>query len=673
MTGTRQTVLGGRHRAGAAAPPPGERPPRLTKRTGRVLLAGGLAVASATGGIVIAETASAAVPSFPDNVVVFPDRDFVTIEGYQDHVGEVATVEVNRPGVGVIGSAKGTVERGDVAFEINHPGGYCWGAGTGLNVTPDIQAKDVVSIKFTDGTSGETTTAGAAVTGDATVSGSTVTVNGNISGANPAQMEQRIVNPDLVDLVGKRDVRAVFGPMTPAPKGGYSSGLVNNGDGTFTATYVFDDPAAAEAAANSDLGERAMSWQVEDADGNRQGLTIAEYGEAGGPGMGGCPAGASSVPGAQGSMGVVKNGSTMTVKWSPAVAPNGTAPVTGYQVDAVDTATGAIIGQRTDAKASQAVLTVGATANYTVEARSLTGAKMSDPFPTGSGTSTPVDLGDTTPPTLTLTPAASPTVLTTATLAVKSSEAGEIYYSTGTDQVINGGLPSDAAQLYTAPLPVTGPQTYHFVSFDAAGNFSDEVTQAVDVPAASTTAPATAPTGVVATGGQLSAQVRWQPVTDATSYQVGVYKLDANGANPVKEATQPAPSTSPTTVSNLVAGKYAFTVTALNGTAAGPESAQTTAVTVTPVTDTVTIATAKWKTGDFRVTGSGTTNGATVKVYRANADGTKGAQIGTLSVGVTLNAYDWRLRTGVPTTNPSRIVVESSGGGISAPFTVTNG
>src|SRR3954466_1084690 len=53
MTGTRQTVLGGRHRAGAAAPPRAQRPPRLTKRTGRALLAGGLAVASATGGIVV--------------------------------------------------------------------------------------------------------------------------------------------------------------------------------------------------------------------------------------------------------------------------------------------------------------------------------------------------------------------------------------------------------------------------------------------------------------------------------------------------------------------------------------------------------------------------------------------------------------------------------------------
>ncbi len=34
-----------------------------------------------------------------------------------------------------------------------------------------------------------------------------------------------------------------------------------------------------------------MAWQEEDADGNRQGLTIAEFGEPGGPGMGGCPAG----------------------------------------------------------------------------------------------------------------------------------------------------------------------------------------------------------------------------------------------------------------------------------------------------------------------------------------------------------------------------------------------
>ena len=49
-----------------------------------------------------------------------------------------------------------------------------------------------------------------------------------------------------------------------------------------------------------------------------------------------------------------------------------------------------------------------------------------------------------------------------------------------------------------------------------------------------------------------------------------------------------------------------------------------------------------------------------------NADGSVGAQIGTLTAGLTAavapatgSTYDWRLRTGVPTTNPGRIVVRS--------------
>src|SRR4051812_49806256 len=88
-----------------------------------------VAATIAAGGGVTAVVAQAAVPTFPDNVVVFPDRDFVTIEGYQDHIGEQATVTVMR-GTQTVGSAVGTVAEGDVAFEINHPGGYCWGAGT---------------------------------------------------------------------------------------------------------------------------------------------------------------------------------------------------------------------------------------------------------------------------------------------------------------------------------------------------------------------------------------------------------------------------------------------------------------------------------------------------------------------------------------------------------------
>ena len=243
-------------------------------------------------GLVYLPAASAAVPVFPNNVVVFPDRDFVSIEGYAEHAGETATIEVTRPGSGVMGSAKGVVSGTDVAFEVNHPGGICWGAGTSLDVTPDIKAGDIVKITFPDGSHDETTTSSATVTKNMVQDGTTITVEGSIgSEVNPDFIEQRIINPDLLATVGKRDIRALPGPIVPAARGGYSSGIAFPTPTTFLATYQFDTLDAANTAAASDLGERAMNWQVQDADGNRQGLTIAEFGEAGGPGMGGCPQG----------------------------------------------------------------------------------------------------------------------------------------------------------------------------------------------------------------------------------------------------------------------------------------------------------------------------------------------------------------------------------------------
>src|SRR6478752_6310531 len=124
-------------RAGVAASPPrsrrptasasrtcSDRPPTERSRGRRRTVVAALVAAGLAGSaLVLPGVAAAAVPAFPDNVVVFPDRDFVTIEGYQDHVGETALVEVKRAGQ-LIGSAKGVIEAGDVAFEINHPGGY---------------------------------------------------------------------------------------------------------------------------------------------------------------------------------------------------------------------------------------------------------------------------------------------------------------------------------------------------------------------------------------------------------------------------------------------------------------------------------------------------------------------------------------------------------------------
>src|SRR6478735_8746843 len=146
------------------------------RRLARAALGVGTAAGLAATTLVTMQPATAAVPTFPNNVVVFPDRDFVSVEGYADHAGETATLEVTRPGVGVMGSAKAVV--------------------SGTDVTPDIKAGDVVSIRFPDGSHDETITSSATVTQDMTLSGTTLTVTGSIGpDVVRSQMEQRIINP----------------------------------------------------------------------------------------------------------------------------------------------------------------------------------------------------------------------------------------------------------------------------------------------------------------------------------------------------------------------------------------------------------------------------------------------------------------------------------------------
>jgi hypothetical protein len=667
---------------------------RLRTSSRTVLSAVAITSLTATGVVVYAGAASAAVPKFPDNIVVFPDRDFVSVEGYMDpfYAGQTALLEVTRAGT-VIGSAKAVISGTDVAFEVNHPGGVCWGAGTSHQVTPDIRPGDVVSLSLPDGLKDETTVADTYVTKDMTLNGNVITVDGHVApSVNKAQMEQRIINPDLKDTdVGRRDLRAVPGEVTT--EAAYTSTLEFPTDTTFLATYTFVDPATAAIAASADLGERSMAWQVEDADANRQGLTIAEYGEAGGPGMGGCPAG----PGDQaaptpGTAQVVRSAdkTSLSVKWEPTAAQAGAEPVSGYSIMAIGNTVGANgqqvqLGTRTDANATSTTIKgLDPAENYTVEVRSMAGPKMSEAFSTTVAAPAPTDpaLGDTTPPTLTVDPApvADSTTPVEAT-SVSATSDGQIYYTTGTDLVISGGLPSDAAQPYTGPIAITAPTTLHIASFDDAGNYT--VTEGMYAPPAPTGEPApdpvppAAPTGLTATPGQGSATLRWDAGdASVTGYQVTVY--DAG----VALATQPAETTARTqTVTGLTAGKeYGFTVKAMAGTLA---SAESTMVMATPqaVTDSVTIGSARWKSGEFRVSGTGSVPGATITLHLVNADGTIGAAIPRATATVVAAVPpevggDWSIRlrdNAAPATNPGRIIAKSSNGGQTAPFTVTRG
>ena len=626
-------------------------------------------------GLVYLPAASAAVPVFPNNVVVFPDRDFVSIEGYAEHAGETATIEVTRPGSGVMGSAKGVVSGTDVAFEVNHPGGICWGAGTALDVTPDIKAGDIVKITFPDGSHDETTTSSATVTKNMVQDGTTITVEGSIgSEVNPDFIEQRIINPDLVALVGKRDIRALPGPIVPAARGGYSSGIAFPTPTTFLATYQFDTLEAANTAAASDLGERAMNWQVQDADGNRQGLTIAEFGEAGGPGMGGCPQGPGNQTAPGGSASVVRTGTSAQVKWTPATAQPGADPVTGYSVEAVSgpDANGVRTSQgvRVGVSATQANLTgLDSAATYTWEVRSMAGDKMSAPFTVGgAGSGIP---GDTTPPTLTLSPAAGAGVTEASSVTVNSN--GQVFFTTDGSPVISGDLPSDTAKLYTGPIPITAPTTVKVAAFDQVGNF---VVDGGDFAPAAVALPDT-PTGLAATKTQNSVSLTWNAgPASVTGYQVTVY--DAAGA---KLGTQPPVTSVPKqTVTGLQPGTaYGFTVAAKNAGGTSAESAKVTATTDV-ATDSITISTAKWKSGDFRIVGTGNQLGAIVQAYRVNADGSLGTAIQGATAQVVAAAPpgigDWNIRmrnTATVPSNPGRIIVKSDKGGQAGPFTVSNG
>jgi hypothetical protein len=632
----------------------------------------GLLTIGAAGAMI----ASAAVPTFPDNLIVFPNRDFISVEGFQDHAGETATIEIKR-GSTVMGSAKAVVSGGDVAFEVNHPGGVCWGNNTSLKVTPDIRPGDVAAITFPDGSSKDTTVQDAQAS-DAVQSGTTVTVAGHIGArVNKDFMEQRIVNADLVGLIGKRDVRAVPGPLTAAATGGYSSTLEFPTADTFLATYEFTDPAAAEAAANSDLGERAMAWQEQDAAGNRQGITIAEFGEPGGPGVGGCPAGPADQAAPAGTAAFVRSADKTSAKvtWTAATPQPGAAAVTGYSVEAlgatVSTTTNQRSGltRRTLADATTATITnLDPAEDYTVEVRSIAGPKMSDAFPLQAAGTTPT--GDTTAPKLSVSPAINATgVVQTDSVTVTSDTANaQLFFTTGNTPVIDAGLPSDAAKLITGPIAITQPTTLHLLAIDRAGNF--DVAQGDFAPP--TAVKPNAPTSLTATAGQEQATLKWT-ASDATITGYGVQLYDAAG--PVGALRETPDKT--LTVTGLTAGKaYTFTVKAKNGAGYGAESAKSAPFTPTQVTDQLTIATAKWKAGDFRITGTASVVGKTVSVRTGSATGPVlgSALVTAAAPPATGGVYDVRLRNAAAgTSNPGKIWVTSTGGGVAGPFTVANG
>jgi hypothetical protein len=258
-----------------------------------------------------ADLRDAAVPAnqaFLKNVTVFPERDFISIEGFPEGTDLQVVVRRGNSATPVVGTARGIVGRSGL-FEINHPGGVCW-TGQTPNILPGdwIDVFQVVNLSFSAGqtqrvidakitrTAFEFTTPAGAV--QVRVNGSSVDAGG--APLPLALVEQRIINPDFKDnrssRIGRRDIRAdTSGGRVENVPGGTGALQATSVPGQWQATYTGLNATERQLAIAGQ--NRAMAWHSTNGNGDRFGMTIFEAGELGGPGFGGCPAtGSAQIP-----------------------------------------------------------------------------------------------------------------------------------------------------------------------------------------------------------------------------------------------------------------------------------------------------------------------------------------------------------------------------------------
>ena len=454
--------------------------PPARKRSVRAVTKAALIGVAAAGITVVAVPAAQAAtpPVFPHNVVVFPQRDFVSIEGYDQLAfeGKQATITVTRNGAET-SRAVGTITDG--GLEVNHPGGVCW-----QGVTPDIKFGDVVRVSFPGGASDSTTTLRPEVTPQADSTGFRkvgafdLVVDGQRGAVPLARIEQRIVNPDLnLTDIGRRDIRA---PSRPGP---YTSTLTAPTPTTFRATYHFvtnADTTAAEATAMRDLAAegqmRALSWQVTDAAGNRQGLTISEFGELGGPGLGGCPQGPSALPpNAPTGVTATAGNQSVTASWTRSTtAPDG-SPVAGYKVSAINTANNVETSVNAPLCTTACSATIPSLANgatYRIQVRALSEAGGLSTPGTAPGTLSPAGVGvvrPTAPTAVTATEGSLADLVTDATVtwSAPAQPAGvtvEAWRITAFDATTLAPIKRVFLDEPAAPIDATRSRTVGFAS-----------------------------------------------------------------------------------------------------------------------------------------------------------------------------------------------------------------
>jgi fibronectin type 3 domain-containing protein len=151
-----------------------------------------------------------------------------------------------------------------------------------------------------------------------------------------------------------------------------------------------------------------------------------------------------------------------------------------------------------------------------------------------------------------------------------------VYWSTtpGVTPAHGTKVPGVSAP-YTQSGLVNGIHYYYVVTAVNALGESGPSAQAVGSPAAPTAIPA-APTGVVATAGDTQVTISWDPVVNATSYNV--YWSTSSGVTPASSAALPTNSASYVQAALIDGTTYYYVVTAVNALGEGAPSAEVSAM-----------------------------------------------------------------------------------------------
>ena len=588
------------------------------------------------------------LPSPPNNIECFFDTDYCALNNFLDYTGKSLRIEIVRNNI-VVGAAEGVVSGNALAFEVNHPGGLCWGDNTNLKVTPDIKPNDQVLVKFNNLVIAESVVLDGKITERVLVD-RTLTIKGVLGpNVNRNNIEIEIVNRDLrATDITKQAINARPGPLVAST--GYQSGIIFTNN-EFVATFVFNTATTANIA-YSGGGETLAMW-VETINGNQQGFTLHEFGEAGGPWSASCPRYAEFADIPVSDKVVVYN---KAVKWTePYILPEA-KPLTAISLNVLkgETSTGVRINPNTNTF-TLLNLDIG----DTIELRSMIGTKMSDSISL-------VYTDDVSQPTI--------NIIQTDTILKMESNTGQIVYTTDGTEPIENGIFSKTCKIYVNEIVITSDVNLKAISFTKYGKQSETLSKQFTIVKTLPAVPVL--TSVEAVNGEIL--VKWEKIQDASisSYGVQVYNTNNQKIGNIIETTLAIMSIKDLTVGT----SYKFTVSAKNNHGWGKESLFSSTIVFPSKTDLVAVVSARLRPTEFRIVGTSTLSTARVTVHRVNADNSIGTPlfvartttpISAVVNPVALNGlynFDIRVRGNSVPANPGRIYLKSSGGGVFGPI-----